>query len=219
MIKDESSFVLKIARFLRKHDGGAASSTVHVDQDATLVLIGYPPHGSEMPQGTSFHLDRLCATNVGFALSTGSDPDIKEPIAVWYVVCANDWEDVQEVAARMKLNLTEDVIPEAVARRLSDALGRTPCGMFPKLRIQHQFSGDVFRIVAGTYHSVVNVRPNVKLAFDVADDSLLCLYAKVLREYFAEDVSSDDYGCLEGILSEIVVNFAARIIGDRKRFG
>ena len=88
-----------------------------------------------------------------------------------------DWDHFQAIAARMSLKLIEKIISEIDARRLSDASGRTECGMFPKLRIQYQFSGDVFWIVARTYHSVVNLRPNVRLAFDVADDSILCIYA------------------------------------------
>lgn len=207
MARDQSSRFLQIVQSLRMQGEQSFHSSLHVDQESTLVLLGYPNGEAKKLQGTAFHLDRLCATNVGFAIDVGGRINIEEPIAVWYFVFLEDWQEVQEVSKRMGIDLNKDIIPVERARILADSVGLSQSGMFPKLRIQYQFTGQVFHVTAGVYHSVVNIRPNVKLAFDFVDIRHLCTYAKLLREQFADNVKVDDFGCVEGIIREVLKQF------------
>jgi hypothetical protein len=214
MIGDESSAMLKIARHLRNLDLDEHDSLVEPrqnTQESTLVLLGFPQTDKgNLLQGTPFHLDRLSATNVGFAIGESSGC-ATYPIAVWYLLPAAHWDEFLGVAESLKLRWEDDVFSVEMAMRLSDRLGRSPCGHIPKLRMMYQFSGQVVHIKPGTYHSVLNLRPCLKIACDIMEPVRLPTYAYMLRNFFSENVRTNDYSDIETVIRRVLLNCAKRV--------
>lgn len=150
---------------------------------STLVLVG------DSECGTRFHVDWSEAKNVAFGLQLKPGPAAQhQPLALWVFVhpsaaaAAGAWlaTNVEALAGGFQTeNPPRLELKHAVA--MQQVLGSAADGTW-LVRLVYQHAGDMVVVPAGWIHTVVNVQPCVKLAFDIYRASHFPAYLQSWRQ-------------------------------------
>ena len=192
----EESELLRLALHLKENEPDAiGDGELELDdrfRDAcTLFITLKPGHGSP------WHLDRLNAVNLAFSISESSTDD---PVAIWYL-CHDSFVSDMKKALRKRgyheVHFREKLFTQEIMDQVAIDMGCIDGGYTPKLQKVYQYPGRLLRVNPGIWHTVLNIRPCVKIAFDVFRQGELCQYARILRNKFFSSGDIDDYARLE----------------------
>lgn len=160
--------------------------------------------------GTGLHWDITRGLNVAFSLT----PGVTGPLAYWLFIPPWEFEEfIAFVQSGNCVKVVRDKFEEAI-RIKTDFPLLSADEMFqlhrqvPNLvRIVSQSHGQVVHVAPGWIHSVVNVLPNWKLAFDferLEEFPLYAYYRKIFGSGFFQDRCPEDYVTLDAVIKDNV---------------
>jgi hypothetical protein len=186
----------------------AAAVNIRPDQNILMkTMLFVSTQGGD---GTGLHWDITRGLNVAFSLT----PGVTGPLAFWLFVPPWGFEEfIAFVQSSSCVEVVREKFEEAI-RLKTDFPLLSADEMFqlhrqvPNLvRIVSQSHGQVVHVAPGWVHSVVNVLPNWKLAFDferLEEFPLYAYYRKIFGSGFFGDRCPEDYVTLDGVIKDNV---------------
>jgi hypothetical protein len=181
---------------------------------STLVILG----GSGT--GTGCHLDRTEAYNIAFSVGKEVVP-LDTVLAVWVFInpllvgFADAWvkgnlddcpAGFESYPDENRVHLKDDDLARFMAYMAE--VGQKESVQNPVVKLE-QRPGQLVHFAAGWVHQVTNVRPNVKVAWDMYDANNLHQYVelqhKIASKYF-KGAMADDYMSVNMVLGTLCNN-------------